>query len=760
MKRFLLCLFVCLSFGVSSQVTLVFSVRDGLTDLPVPNAHLRLYGQNDTLLTRTNTLGEASIKLAAVPLAVSVSHIAYQALNQKYQTNTTNTILYVLPAQGQLAEIIVTGQTTPILAREAVKQVRVISRERIDKQAAVNLKELLTNDLNFRVSEDGILGSQLSLQGLSGAKVKILIDGVPIIGRLDGNIDLSQINLNNIERVEIIEGPMSVQYGTDAVAGTINLITKRQVSNSLKATLNTYYETVGRYNFDATINYPLFKNWHSQLSLGRNYFDGFHPVEGERNLQWNAKEQYFTTLSVQKRFKNLLLRFNTEFFNETILNAGAIGGFDSAVVPVDTGAWKYPQALDDRYQTTRLNNALYAQYYFKKGASLKAFAAYNHFRRVKTTHIKNLHTGNEQLFLGTDAQDTSVFNSYSSRLFYEKDWLPKKLSSQIGYDANYEINSGQRIDNRQRSIADIGIFAALNYKPTDVLTLEPGLRVSYNSLFTAPVIASFATRWQATENWVYRLSYGQGFRAPSLKELYFLFVDENHNILGNADLKAETSHNFQVGATYVMPSDKADLEITASTFFNDITNEIRLIAVISPNDDEPRGLFRNENIARTQTTGASANAKFNYKGFSSEAGFSIIGIKNNLAFRQEQATAQFPNFNFYPQARLNLSYNFAKLGLVPSVFINHTGERKDLSSNTSGEIGQTTFQAFTVADFTLQKTFFNTQLNLALGVKNLMNITNLQADQQISGGAHNAGSSAVPFSYGRTYFMRLRYQIQ
>ena len=67
----------------------------------------------------------------------------------------------------------------------------------------------------------------MSVQGLSGENVKILIDGVPVVGRLNGNVDLSQINLTNIERVEIVEGPLSVNYGTNALAGTINLITKK-----------------------------------------------------------------------------------------------------------------------------------------------------------------------------------------------------------------------------------------------------------------------------------------------------------------------------------------------------------------------------------------------------------------------------------------------------------------------------------------------------------------------------------------------------
>merc|ERR1711965_356759 len=97
--------------------------------------------------------------------------------------------------------------------------------------AAVTLKDVLVNQNNIRVAQDNVLGSSMSLQGMSGQNIKILIDGIPVIGRLNGNIDISQINLNTIERIEIIEGPLSVNYGTDALAGTINLISQKNKKN-------------------------------------------------------------------------------------------------------------------------------------------------------------------------------------------------------------------------------------------------------------------------------------------------------------------------------------------------------------------------------------------------------------------------------------------------------------------------------------------------------------------------------------------------
>src|SRR5690606_31303934 len=110
-------------------------------------------------------------------------------------------------------------------------------------------------------------------------KIKILMDGVPIGGREGGNIDLSQFNVYNIERIEIIQGPMSIMYGSDALGGVINLIsknTKKKIGLSGEA----YYESVGKYNFNLTATKTFGKH---SLSIGggRNYFDGYGKLNAD-----------------------------------------------------------------------------------------------------------------------------------------------------------------------------------------------------------------------------------------------------------------------------------------------------------------------------------------------------------------------------------------------------------------------------------------------------------------------------------------------
>ena len=97
-----------------------------------------------------------------------------------------------------IENVVVTGQIFKTKKNNSIIKTEVIERETIKSISANNLRDLLLFENNMVVNRDNILGSSLSIQGMSGQNVKILIDGFPVIGRLNGNIDLTQINLNNI----------------------------------------------------------------------------------------------------------------------------------------------------------------------------------------------------------------------------------------------------------------------------------------------------------------------------------------------------------------------------------------------------------------------------------------------------------------------------------------------------------------------------------------------------------------------------------
>ena len=173
-----------------------------------------------------------------------------------------------------LDEVVVTGQLNPTAKNNAIQDIIIINNKTIKSNLFNNLGDLIKYQSNFTLSNDNILGSSILMQGVSGQNVKILIDGIPVIGRLNGNIDVSQINLSNIDKIEIIKGPLSVNYGSDALAGTINLISKKVISNKLNFSFKNYYETVGIYNLDFAINFGYKKHKFSSI-FQRNFFSGW-----------------------------------------------------------------------------------------------------------------------------------------------------------------------------------------------------------------------------------------------------------------------------------------------------------------------------------------------------------------------------------------------------------------------------------------------------------------------------------------------------
>ena len=209
-------------------------VKDGKTGQPVPFAHVVFQpldgGQQAHALTQED--GTAP-NLAVSRSVLAISFIGYETIFDTVNPGESVT-LSMKPKIQEMNEVVVTAQYSPQRVDKSIYKVKVINSLQIEQKAANNLTDLLSSELNIRISQDGALGTSMSLQGLSGENVKFLVDGVPVIGRMNGNIDISQLNLYNVDHIEVIEGPMSVVYGSNALAGVINIITKENKSTRVK----------------------------------------------------------------------------------------------------------------------------------------------------------------------------------------------------------------------------------------------------------------------------------------------------------------------------------------------------------------------------------------------------------------------------------------------------------------------------------------------------------------------------------------------
>ncbi len=628
-----------------------------------------------------------------------------------------------------LGEAVITGEFEIKTRDQSLNKVRIIDRKRIEYQGAVNLKDLLSNELNIRLNTDPELGTGLSLQGISGQNIKILIDGVPVIGRTDGTIDLSQINLANIERVEIIEGPMSVMYGSDALGGVINLITKKGTSHTTEIGANSYVESNGTYNFDGRIGLRK-KSAHLQVSGGRNFFEGRGIGEDIRSKTWKPRQQYFGDINAGFKYKNSLHRFQSSFFWEKLTNKSE---------PVFTPYAVY--ARDSYYYTQRISNGIFSDFRINSKSTFNSIINYSTYRRVKASYRKDLVRLSQVPINEIDAQDTAKFSLWLFRGIYTHRFN-KKLSLQSGYDINLERGEGERLEGFKQEIEDYALFSSAEWSIGTRLTLKPGLRFIYNSRYGAPLVPAFNLKYDITSWFHVRASYARGFRAPSLKELSLFFVDVNHNIQGNTDLKAEQSDNFNVSFSMLGKWNGWSVKLEPSIFRNNLYDMINL-AVVDPNQQ----LYKYINIESFSTQGTAINTEFRREGVSIAAGYAITGRYNPYASS---------HFVYSPEYRLNATYTIPRISVDVSVFYKFTGQTPGFAVDENQQVFQTMVQSYQTMDASASKSFWKRRITAVIGAKNLFNITNINYSGT-AGGVHTGGASTLPINQGRTFFVNLRF---
>ena len=637
-----------------------------------------------------------------------------------------------------LDEVVVTGQLTEKSTEDAVHKARIISGEKLRSGLFLDLGQVLEKELNLSLSQDNILGSSISLQGISGQNVKILIDEIPVIGRLNGNIDLSQISLNNIERIEIIEGPLSTLYGTDALAGTINIITKKDPE--VKKSLNTYYETIGRYNFDfllsntfneKTINYEFARNYFNGWSEGQEFkiLPTEELADNNRFKKWKPKEQFINKIQYNLRKENLKVYNSIHSFCEKITNLG---------IPREPYS---ENAFDEYYFTYRTDISSNINFHHNNN-KIKVLLAYNSYVRVKETFYKDLTTLSTTLVQDPSAQDTSSFNLMLAKVMISNNY--NNLNYQIGLENQSEIAKGDRILDSRQLQSDYAFYSIIEYSLNDIITLRPSTRFIYNTRYKAPFIPAFNMLLDFSQ-YKLRLGIAKGFRAPSLKELYLEFVDINHNIVGNESLSAEESFNYYINNSYSYVNTNLTFKTNINFFYNDISNKIDLTNSLT-NDNQ----YSYFNIDEYKTKGISTNFIFEIDNAELDLGFSYTGRYNMLS--DSDFTTEF---NFSTDYRISTIFNFGSKTKL-NIYYKNVGKLPNFLMEGDSIVESYT-EAYSLLDFSINR-IISESLILLIGGKNLLDIKDIKRANDI-GSIHSSSNNSIPVGYGRTYFLALKIRL-
>lgn len=732
-----------------AKAQLRITVQDKNNGETVPFAYVHTYSGTDNSIQNTSQTDENGVVTITpeYPCVVEITALGFESVRKSFLTPlTVNTInIYITKKYSAMNEVVVTGLTTPERQQDALSVYKIITKEQIKAQGAVSLDDVMKNQLNVRTSNDNVLGSSMRMQGMSGDKVKILVDGIPMNGREGGNINLSQINMNNVNRIELIQGPMSVVYGTDAIGGVINIIMKKP-EKKFEVNAGTFYSTLGRYNVDASITSRIAKRHNLTIGGGRNFFQGWRPLEERytyldedlifaRSMLFKPNEQYIGNLSyTYKAPSGFSANLASDFLKEKVTNKGNLELWHP------NGAY----AFDEYYRTTRSTNRLTLSGKLGKKGNWQSQNGYVMYYRTRNAYRIDMVTLEEELRQAQGLQDTSAFNDVFLRGSYNNS-VGKRLKYTVGYDVNLQYATSLKIEGKTKQIQDYAVYTNLSMPMlNDKLTIQGGLRASVNSVYDPPIIPSANILYKPVENVQVRASYAKGFRAPSLKELYLSFIDLNHYIIGNENVEAESSHHVQLSTSWQAIEDGGNyLQFVVTGFYNDVYNGI-VLAPLYP--DSPSSIeYTYGNVDHQSNAIATVQADGQWNRFHFQLGYSY-----NRTF---SVADNYPSFSA-SEATANFQYAWKKPGITFNTFYKYTARQPFLQANIDGSTTYNgTQEPFHICDMSLQKKFFDRKVQIIAGVKNVFNYQQPTVTGRVSAGSHGGGvASFLP----RSFFTSLR----
>jgi len=735
----LLAFLLVFSNAVMAQRTVV-TVLDEDTGEPCVYTNVVLLGHNQMFVDAGATNNDGSIVFdLKEKVQVCVTYVGYMAYRDTLSPGENLTVR-LKPESIQMEGVVITGSHKPRPVDESIYKIDIVDSKIMQERGVNNLAEALANETSIRLSLDPATGTSIQMQGMSGENIKYLIDGVPIMGRVRGNIDLEQINMENIDHIEIVKGPMAVQYGTGAIAGVSNIITKKNqyFGNLVKG--NSYIDNKGKYNFGLYASAIRGKHTFT-LSGNRSMFQGMdidlnvdeddYPGGHDRYMEYKPKRVYNADAEYAFRKDNFQLSVKSQFMNSYLKD------YANYTVGLDV------KAYDSDYNTNRSTSSLMISDQISDRMSYNIIGAYTRFGRQTYDITSDLH------YLTKEVTDTTstVFNTLMTRGSFS--FVPgEKLSILAGWDVNYDNGNGDKIEEGAK-IGDFAMFVSGQYSPLKKLSIQPGLRLIYNTIYGAPVIPSLSFHWTIIDNMTYRISYARGFRAPSLKELYMDFKDSNHDIYGNRDLKAETTNSFNTSLDYTIRGQKTSLKLEPSGFYN-LGKDVIILSVT----DAGSNTATYDNLGQKKTMGAELNASLRHiSGWAVRAGFSRIGETYDY-----EDTEEWSPVVYYNNYNLSTKYTLKKTRTVFNINLKYYGETPRLASlpeEQGGGIYRVYAQPYGDLEATVTQNLWKNRLTLVVGGKNLLNYyegvtTGYQDDVSI---VYN------PLYYGRVWFMKLNLKL-
>ncbi len=681
----------------------------------------------------------------------------------------------------ELQEVVVTDQFKRGNVPAKFFPVSRIDRQTIDNIAGNTLADVLHYSLNINVVPDPQSGrSTIRMFGLDGDYVKILIDNIPLVSDngYGNNIDVTQINLDDVERIEVVEGAMGVLYGDNAVAGVINIVTRKGTEGKWKIRAALQEETVGgeydwseqgRHIQSLNIGHNLTDRLYVSAGFNRNDFQGFFnnyrgkdyfKVQGSsvvndglRGHEWYPKEQLNLTGGVYYTAPGMSLYYKFGYFDEVL------DVYNHAInARVENSNYRIT-ANDRQYSSSRFMHQLYADgnlYHMNYMLSL----SFQKQERDNRNYVYDVGERQEQEVI-TDIKDQSSNLLFSkgtlSRIFSGSGFfdltLGYELTNQRGYDASASGYSSDIVENR---LENYDVFTSLHINPAARFSLYPGVRLNNNSMYDNHWIWSVTAAYEFKKDLTLRSVLGSAYKTPTFEQLFYYFVDANHNIQGNPDLKPEDGISALLALEKKSELKDVRLINAFKGFYYDIRDKINLTLV---NGDNSSGSFRYMNLDRHRILGASLENTLYYNRWSATLGLGYTGISQQASGETDMRD----DYLFTYTANASVGYTIPSIHTTFFAQLKYNGKQPQYVQQAT-DAGDPVYvkgeqDAFTWLDASVRRSFFDRQLELTAGARNLLDVVSVNTTA-IAGSAHGAPPGNILLGYGRSFYLKLLYNFK
>lgn len=556
-SNFIILFFLFISFNSLSQNnSLSGKIYSNSEVLPYVNIYLKDY----TLGTASDSEGYYEIKnIPNGTYTLIISSIGYKTKSITIAFNNNQIIRnFSLESDNSLNEVVISGTLRPVSKSNSPVPVEVYSETFFRKNPTPSIFESLQNvngvrpQLNCNVCNTG----DIHINGLEGPYAFVLIDGMPIVSGLSTVYGLTGIPQALIERVEIVKGPASTLYGSEAVGGILNVITKKPTNAPLLST-DTFLSSWGELNLDVGLRYDISKK--AQGLVGINYFNFQNRIDNNNDN--------FTDMTLQNRMS---------IFNKVTFERKSNKVFTIAGRYVYEDRWGGEMDWEKEF---RGGNQIYGESIYTN--RWETFGTYElptpeniRFQFSANGHSQDSYYGETSY----DAKQLVGFGQlvYNKKIGKTHDLLLGAAYRYTYYDDNTFATLGENgIDNSPSIIHLPGIFVQDEIQINDRKKLLLGVRWDNNSIHGNIFSPRVNFKWNSKDKSdILRLSAGNGFRVANV------FTEDHAALTGartiefDGELKPETSWNVNVNYVKKINTENSLITIDASSFYTYFNNRI------------------------------------------------------------------------------------------------------------------------------------------------------------------------------------------